>query len=113
MSTTEIIVRTLIVLLLAPVVGCLFAGIDRKITAHLQGRLGPSLMQPWYDFKKLINKENVVVNRYQNIYILVYLGDYSGYLLTSSLEVIKINKYKICFVFIWCQYYSINIHDYT
>lgn len=73
MSTNEIIIRTLIVLVVAPVIGCIFAGIDRKITAHLQGRLGPSLLQPWYDFKKLINKESVVVNRYQNVYILVYL----------------------------------------
>lgn len=73
MSTTEIIIRTLIVIFLAPVIGCIFAGIDRKISAYLQGRIGPSLLQPWYDFKKLINKENVVVNRYQNIYILVYL----------------------------------------
>lgn len=73
MSTNEIIIRTLIVLVVAPVIGCIFAGIDRKITAHLQGRLGPSLLQPWYDFKKLISKESVVVNRYQNVYILVYL----------------------------------------
>lgn len=73
MSTTEIIIRILIVLTIAPVIGCIFAGIDRKLTAKLQGRVGPSLLQPWYDFRKLMSKENIVVNKYQNIYILFYL----------------------------------------
>lgn len=73
MSTGFIVIKTLLVIFIAPIVGCLFAGIDRKITAHLQGRVGPSLLQPWYDFKKLLSKENVVVSRYQNIYILTYL----------------------------------------
>jgi ech hydrogenase subunit B len=73
MSTTEIIIRILIVLIIAPVIGCIFAGIDRKLTAKLQGRVGPSLLQPWYDFRKLMSKENIVVNKYQNIYILFYL----------------------------------------
>lgn len=73
MSTVEIIIRTLIALIVTPIVGCLMAGIDRKVSAHLQSRVGPPLLQPWYDFKKLMNKENVVVNKYQNIYILFYI----------------------------------------
>jgi ech hydrogenase subunit B len=73
MSTTEIIIRLLIVLFAAPVIGCIFSGIDRKLTAKLQGRIGPRLLQPWYDFRKLMSKENVVVNKYQNIYILFYV----------------------------------------
>ncbi|MFL0245378.1 respiratory chain complex I subunit 1 family protein [Candidatus Clostridium stratigraminis] len=73
MSTTEIIVRILLVLIAAPVIGCFFAGVDRKLTAKLQGRIGPKLRQPWYDFRKLMSKENLVVNKYQNLYILFYL----------------------------------------
>ena len=73
MSTLEIVIRSLLVLLAAPVIGCLFAGIDRKLTAKLQGRIGPSLLQPWYDFRKLMSKENIVVNKYQNVYIVFYL----------------------------------------
>jgi ech hydrogenase subunit B len=73
MNTAETIIKTLLVLLAAPIIGCFFAGIDRKLTAKLQGRVGPSLFQPWYDFRKLMNKENIVVNRYQNIYILFYV----------------------------------------
>lgn len=73
MNTAETIIKTLLVLLAAPIIGCFFAGIDRKLTAKLQGRVGPSLFQPWYDFRKLMSKENIVVNRYQNIYILFYV----------------------------------------
>jgi len=73
MSTIQIIIRTLLVLVIAPVIGCFFAGIDRKLTAKLQGRIGPRLLQPLYDFMKLIAKENVVVNRNQNMYVFFYL----------------------------------------
>ena len=72
-SQINIIIKVVLILVLSPIVGCLLAGIERKLSANLQGRIGPSLLQPWYDFKKLINKENVVVNRYQNLYILTYL----------------------------------------
>jgi ech hydrogenase subunit B len=73
MNTFQIIIRTLLVLAIAPVIGCFFAGIDRKLTAKLQGRIGPRLLQPLYDFMKLLAKENVVVNRNQNMYVFFYL----------------------------------------
>lgn len=59
-------------LVLSPILGCFLAGIDRKLTAHFQNRIGPSILQPFYDFRKLINKENVVVTQNQNIYIFFY-----------------------------------------
>ena len=40
-----------------PVIGCLLAGLDRKITARMQGRVGPPLLQPYYDVRKLIEKD--------------------------------------------------------
>lgn len=63
----------LIILVFAPMAGCIFAGIDRKLTAHLQGRKGPKILQPWYDFVKLLSKENIAVHKYQNVYMLFYL----------------------------------------
>ncbi|HNX16798.1 MAG TPA: NADH-quinone oxidoreductase subunit H [Methanoregula sp.] len=59
-------------ILLAPVVGGLLAGIDRKITAHMQGRVGPSILQPFYDVGKLFEKDKAVVNDTQRFYILSY-----------------------------------------
>jgi len=74
MNIQEILIRTLIVLIVAPILGCIMAGVDRKVSARLQSRVGPPLLQPWYDFRKLMCKENVVVNRFQNVYIVFYLA---------------------------------------
>ena len=63
----------LIYILLAPIAGGLVAGIDRKITARMQGRVGPPLLQPFYDVGKLFEKENLVVTRTQDLYALCYL----------------------------------------
>ena len=60
-------------LLLAPVAGGLIAGIDRKVTARMQGRVGPPLLQPFYDVAKLFEKENLVVTASQNFFVLSYL----------------------------------------
>lgn len=46
--------------LFVAVVGLLLAGIDRKILARMQKRIGPPIMQPFYDFFKLLGKETIV-----------------------------------------------------
>jgi len=40
--------------------GLLFKGIDRKIAAHMQKRIGPPIRQPFRDVRKLMIKENIV-----------------------------------------------------
>ena len=55
------------------VAGGLIAGIDRKVTARMQGRVGPPLLQPFYDVAKLFEKENLVVTASQNFFVLSYL----------------------------------------
>jgi formate hydrogenlyase subunit 4 len=65
--------NALVFVLLAPIVGGLVAGIDRKVTARMQGRVGPPLLQPFYDVGKLFQKEQIVVNPSQNFYITSYL----------------------------------------
>lgn len=67
------IIEVLALIIVTPFVGCLLAGIERKLASFLQGRIGPPLLQPWYDFLKLMSKENIVANKYQNFYILTYL----------------------------------------
>lgn len=59
--------------LFAPIVGAFLAGLDRKITARMQGRKGPSIWQPFYDVKKLFNKETLIVNRTQFVYVICFL----------------------------------------
>jgi ech hydrogenase subunit B len=67
------IIKILLFLILAPVIGCLINGIDRRVTARLQGRFGPPILQPFYDVMKLFAKETLIVRRTQNVYILFYL----------------------------------------
>lgn len=40
--------------------GLLLAGIDRKLVARMQKRVGPPVIQPFYDFFKLCGKETVI-----------------------------------------------------
>jgi len=49
------IINVLLFLALAP----LFEGMIRKITAKVQSRQGPPVMQPYYDLLKLLGKENM------------------------------------------------------
>lgn len=42
------------------VVGLLLCGIDRKLVARMQKRVGPPILQPFYDFFKLMGKETIV-----------------------------------------------------
>ena len=42
------------------IVGMLLAGVDRKILARMQHRVGPPIWQPFYDFFKLMGKETII-----------------------------------------------------
>jgi ech hydrogenase subunit B len=68
------IIKIIIIMIAAPVIGCLYAGIDRKLTARLQHRVGPPLLQPFYDVRKLFSKENIAVSKFQNIYVIIYFA---------------------------------------
>lgn len=67
MSPVLVIAITLIA---APIIGGLISGLDRKITARMQNRYGPPLLQPFYDFFKLIGKERITVNQTQMVFVL-------------------------------------------
>lgn len=72
-GTIKIVASIIAYLILAPIIGGLTAGCDRKITARMQGRQGPPLLQPFYDVIKLLKKETVVVNRVQIFYLSTFL----------------------------------------
>ena len=71
-SRTEFGIRLAAYLVLAPLVGGLMAGLDRKITARMQGRRGPPIWQPFYDVRKLWGKEDLVVRRSQSFYVVFF-----------------------------------------
>ena len=60
-------------IVLAPFIGGFIAGIDRKVSARMQGRVGPPILQPFYDVGKLFGKEKITVNNAQDFYILCTL----------------------------------------
>lgn len=67
----------LLYLLLAPFLGGLLSGLDRKLTARMQGRIGPPLLQPFYDVRKLINKEILLINNMQFLFawcFVIFIG---------------------------------------
>ncbi|HDQ07722.1 MAG TPA: NADH-quinone oxidoreductase subunit H [Methanoculleus sp.] len=66
-------IGAILFVIFAPVLGGLVAGIDRKVTAHMQGRVGPPILQPFYDIFKLFEKESAVVRPEINFYIFCYL----------------------------------------
>ena len=67
------IIAVIAYLVLAPFVGCLLDGLDRKITARMQGRQGPKVMQPWWDFQKLLGKEKIKVNDSQAFLVASFM----------------------------------------
>lgn len=60
-------------IILAPFIGGLLNGLDRKISARMQGRIGPSIFQPFYDVRKLFSKQFIIVNPAQTFLILSYV----------------------------------------
>ena len=69
-ETTIVIVATV---LMAPLMGGVISGADRILTARLQARVGPPLLQPFYDVLKLLGKEPVAVNVWQFFCAYAYL----------------------------------------
>jgi ech hydrogenase subunit B len=57
----------------APFVGGLLTGVDRIITARMQGRQGPPLLQPFYDVMKLTQKESIEVNSMHRFFVYISL----------------------------------------
>ncbi|MRR06949.1 MAG: NADH-quinone oxidoreductase subunit H [Deltaproteobacteria bacterium] len=68
------VIAVLAALFLSPVIGGLVAGMDRKVTARLQGRYGPPILQPFYDVLKLFGKEKMIVNYWQIVCAYIYLA---------------------------------------
>ncbi len=71
-TLTDLIIVVLTIVL-SPIAGGLLTGLDRKITARMQNRMGPPLLQPFYDFFKLIGKESITVNQTQIVFVISHL----------------------------------------
>lgn len=85
----------LLVIIAAPLLGGLLTGVDRIITARMQGRVGPPLLQPFYDLGKLLGKERILVNRRQVFWAIGYLA-----LVITSLAMLCLGRDLLVLVFV-------------
>lgn len=60
MSGWVVLAQAVVVLLGGGMVGLLYRGVDRKIAARMQARIGPPLRQPFLDLGKLLVKETII-----------------------------------------------------
>lgn len=62
MEALYLILRVLLFpgLLFTLLISLWLAGIDRKLVARMQRRVGPPLLQPWYDYLKCCGKETII-----------------------------------------------------
>lgn len=51
-----------LLIILAPFIGGLVYGFERIVKARMQRRIGPPLLQPFYDFLKLADKRHMIVH---------------------------------------------------
>ncbi|MFV9567956.1 respiratory chain complex I subunit 1 family protein [Thermoanaerobacter mathranii] len=82
-------------IIVAPLIGGFLSGIDRKLTAHIQGRYGPPIWQPFYDVIKLLHKQRLLVNDFQVFSAYMYL--LSG-ILSVGLFALKTDLLMILFI---------------
>jgi len=54
------IIGAIVIAFLGVILGLFYKGIDRKLAARMQARVGPPIRQPFMDFFKLMIKENIV-----------------------------------------------------
>jgi ech hydrogenase subunit B len=60
--------------LVAPFAMVVLLGIDRRLTARVQNRVGPPILQPLYDILKLASKRTMVVNKTQLVFATLYVS---------------------------------------
>ena len=65
------VILSIAIIILAPLAGGLLTGIDRVVSARLQGRQGPPVLQPFYDMLKLMGKESIEVNPMHRYYVYI------------------------------------------
>lgn len=94
----DVFVRILVAvaaIIAAPIIGGLLSGVDRIISARMQNRYGPPVLQPFYDFFKLLGKERITVNQTQMAYVIGHL-----FFAVTSLVMLVLGQDMLMLIFI-------------
>lgn len=68
-----LIIKAILIILITPIIGGLLTGLDRVISAKMQGRQGPPVLQPFFDVLKLVQKESIEVNLMHRFFVYISL----------------------------------------
>lgn len=74
MTSAQVFLALIAGLFLAPLAVGVLTGVDRRVTARLQSRIGPPILQPFYDIAKLLGKEPMLANHWLAFCSLLYLA---------------------------------------
>jgi len=62
-----------VLIVLTPILGGFIFGIERKLKARMQNRIGPPILQPFYDMYKLLDKQLILVNSQHIVFALLHM----------------------------------------
>ncbi len=54
----------LLMTIFSPIIGGLISGVERVVKARMQSRVGPPILQPFYDFFKLMDKRPIMIHSF-------------------------------------------------
>ncbi|GHV05827.1 ech hydrogenase subunit EchB [Clostridia bacterium] len=103
------VINIIIVLIAAPLLGGLLSGVDRKLTARMQSRKGPPILQPFYDVGKLFGKKSTSVNGLAAFYVsltLVFTAFAVVLLLTGMDMLLSVFAFTLACIFFVIMGYS-------
>ena len=72
-SLLSSVIRVLAIIMIVPLAGGLIVGVDRKISAWMQSRKGPPILQPFYDVFKLFQKNSKTINPISRYFLVLSL----------------------------------------
>lgn len=84
----------IVLILLTPILGGFVYGLERVLRARMQNRMGPPILQPFYDMYKLLDKQPILVNSYHVVFALLHM---ITLWLTVALLIIGFNLLYIVF----------------
>lgn len=95
----------LIFFALVPIVAVLMEGLKRKIIARMQTRIGPPLLQPFYDLWKLVGKEGENIGLFRIIPIIALIASWSIFLFFP----LPLISFNFDFIFVFYTYVFVSI----
>lgn len=85
----------ILLILLSPFIGGLIYGFERIVRARMQRRVGPPLLQPFYDMYKLLDKEPFIIN---NTHVILAILHFLTLWICVSLLILGENLLYIIFI---------------